>query len=208
MNDYAWAGQSSALFAIVAGVLLCFFGYRLLKLSLGLIGFIAGAYGGWQLGLTLFHGSTGAGPLICGLIGGIVGMVLCLWVYLLGVFCVGAAAGSAIAGAIFHGVGHQVQPIILAALPIAFGLIALVAQKFMVVLSTAFSGAYFITAGIWPFVAGEKNAHEIWLHPAQQPASGTLTYGSLTVWLILVLVGITVQFRGRPKKVEPAEQKT
>src|SRR5512136_3064138 len=115
MNDYAWAGQSSALFAIVAGFLLCFFGYRLLKLSLGLIGLIAGAYGGWQIGLLLFHGSTGVASLICAGIGGIAGIILCLWVYLLGVFCVGAAAGTAIAAAISKVVGHQVQPIVLVA---------------------------------------------------------------------------------------------
>lgn len=206
MNEYAWAGHSSALFAIVAGVLLCFFGYRILKVSLGLMGFILGAYGGWQAGLAIFHGSTGT-ALVCALIGGIIGMLLCLLVFLLGVFCVGAAAGTAIAGAVLSGGGHQVPAIVLIALPIAFGIIALIAQKFMIAVSTAFSGAYLITAGIWPFVAEGKNAQEIWLHPAQVPASGTLTYGSLAVWLILALVGISVQLRGRPKRVEAAEPK-
>ncbi len=207
MNDYAWAGHSSALFAVVAGVLLCFFGYRILKVSLGLIGFIAGAYGGWQAGLALFHGSIGSAT-VCAVIGGMVGMVLCLWIYLLGIFSIGAAAGTAIAAAIFRGVGHQVPQIILIALPVASGLLALVAQKVMVVVSTAFSGAYLITAGLWPFVAGAKSAREIWLHPAQQPASATMTYGSLAVWVILALLGLSVQFRSGPKKPEAAEQKT
>ena len=206
MNEYAWAGHSSALFVLVAGVLLCFFGYRILKVSLGLMGFILGAYGGWQAGLATFHGSTGT-ALICALIGGIVGMILCLWIYLLGVFCVGAAAGTAIAAAVFDGAGHHVPQIALIALPIAFGIIALIAQKSMIAISTAFSGAYLITAGIWPFVAETKSAQEIWLHPAQQPASGTLTYGSLAVWLLLALVGISIQMRGPTKRVETAEPK-
>lgn len=206
MNDYAWAGQSSVFFAIVAGFFLCFFGYRILKVSLGLIGFIAGAYGGWQAGLALLHGNTGT-ALICALIGGVVGMVLCLWIYGLGVFCAGAAAGAVIGAAIFNGTAHRVQPILLFALPIVFGVIALIAQKFMVVVATAFSGAYLITAGVWPFLAGAKNSREIWLHPAQQGSSETLTYGSLAVWLILALVGIRVQLRGRVKRNEGAEQK-
>jgi hypothetical protein len=206
MNEYAWAGHSSALFVIVAGVLLCFFGYRILKVSLGLMGFILGAYGGWQAGLAIFHGSTGT-ALVCALIGGIIGMLLCLLVFQLGVFCVGAAAGTAIAAAVLNGGGHHVPPIVLIALPIAFGIIALIAQKFMIAVSTAFSGAYLITAGIWPFVAEGKNAREIWLHPAQVPASGTLTYGSLAVWLILALVGVSVQLRSCPRRVETAEPK-
>ncbi len=206
MKEYAWAGQSSALFAIVAGFLLCFFGYRILKVSLGLIGFIAGAYGGWEAGLAVFHSSGGA-TLICALIGGVIGLVLCLWLFLLGVFCVGAAAGTAIAAALFNGSGHHVQAIVLIALPIAFGIIALLAQKLMIVVSTAVSGAYLITAGIWPFVAGAQHASSIWLHPSQPAASGTLGYGSLAVWLVLALIGIIVQFRGRAKRVEAAEQK-
>src|SRR5512146_1147430 len=101
MNNYAWAGQTSAFFAIIAGILLCFLGYRILKVSLGLIGFIGGAYAGWQAGLSLSHSSPGT-ALVCALIGGIVGLVLCLWLYLLGVFCAGAAAGTAIAAAVFN----------------------------------------------------------------------------------------------------------
>ena len=203
MTNYAWAGQSSALFAIVAGILLCFCGYRILKVSLGLIGFIAGAYGGWQAGIALFHGSTGS-AIVCAGIGGVIGLVLCLWIYLLGVFCVGAAAGAAVAAAIFNQAGHQVPSVVLMALPIVFGVIALIAQKLMIVVSTAVSGAYLITAGIWPFVAGAKNTSQVWLHPAQTAASGTLTYGSLAVWLILALVGMRVQFRNRPK--QPAKE--
>lgn len=202
MNNYAWVGNTSALFAIVAGCLLCFFGYRILKLSLALTGFIAGAYGGWQAGLQLFHGNSGT-ALICALVGGVIGMILCLLVFRVGVFCIGAAAGTAIAAAVFNGSGHQVQPLILLAIPLAFGIIALLAQKLMIVVCTAFAGAYLITAGIWPFVAAGPDASRIWLHPAQQTASATLGYGSLVVWVVLALVGIRTQFR---RKREPEER--
>src|ERR1700674_5764005 len=102
MNNYAWAGQASALFAIVAGILTCFWGYRILKFSLAIIGFIVGAYGGWEIGLSFAHGSTGL-VLLCAGIAGLIGAVLCLWVYFLGVFLLGATAEGVIAAALFSG---------------------------------------------------------------------------------------------------------
>ncbi|HWV98480.1 MAG TPA: DUF4203 domain-containing protein [Candidatus Acidoferrum sp.] len=207
MNDYAWAGQASALFAIVAGILTCFWGYRILKFSLAIIGFIVGAYGGWEIGLSLAHGSTGI-ALVCAGIGGLIGAVLCLWVYFLGVFLLGATAGGVIAAALFSGTGQQIQPIIFLVLPIGFGVIALLAQKFMIILSTAFSGSYLIMAGVWPFVAGGQNASQVWLHPAQKGPSGTLGYGALALWIVLALVGVSFQFRASRRKVETkTEQK-
>ncbi len=203
MNDYAWAGQVSGPLAIVAGVLICFFGYRILKISLALIGFVVGAYGGWEFGISLIHSSPGL-ALVCALIGGLVGMGLCLWLYLVGIFLLGATAGAVVAGALFNGAGHQIQPLVLWSLPVAFGLIALVAQKFMIVVSTAFSGAYLITAGVWPFVvAAGQNPSRIWLHPSQNGPPGTLGYAALIVWVVLALIGVSFQFRSRRGKVEP-----
>ncbi len=66
MNDSAW--QISALVAIVAGLLVCFWGYRLLKLSLGVIGFVAGAWAGFEAGAALLHASNMV-LLVCAAIG-------------------------------------------------------------------------------------------------------------------------------------------
>ncbi len=202
MNHYAWAAQTSALFAIVAGILTCFWGYRILKFSLAVIGFIAAAYAGWETGFLLPHASTGL-ALVCALIAGVIGALLCLWLYYLGVFLLGATAGGIVAAALFNQAGHQIQPIVLLAVPIAFGIIALVAQKVMIIVSTAFSGSYLIVAGLWPFITGGQNASRIWLHPAQRGPSGTLDYGALAAGIALALVGIAFQFRSRPKKREP-----
>ena len=193
MNDYTSNG--TALLAVVAGILLCFWGYRLLKLSLGLIGFVAGAYAGWEIGLVWLHGSN-VWALLCALIAGLVGMALCVWLYFLGVFLVGAMAGAAIASGVFNGMQYQAQPVLMFILPIVFGVVALVAQKLMISLCTAFSGAYLITAAAWAFLATNQKGPRIWLDPlGNHPATGTLTYGALIFWVVLALVGTSFQLR-------------
>src|ERR1043166_4055533 len=116
MNDYAEVGRLSALLVIVGGLLTCFWGYRILKVSLATIGFIAGAFGGWELGLALANSSTGL-VLGCALVGGLIGMVLCLSAYFAGVFLLGATAGVVVAAAFFSGIGQQVQAIVFLVLP-------------------------------------------------------------------------------------------
>jgi len=83
------------------------------------------------------------------------------------------------------------------------GVIALVVQKFMIVLSTAFSGAYLIMAGIWPFVVDNANISRIWLYPAPNNSPGHLGYGALALWVLFTLIGVGAQLRGRRKKAEP-----
>lgn len=205
MNHQAVAGQVSALVVCVAGILICFCGYRLLKLTLGLLGFIAGAYAGWQLAATALHASD-LQALICAVVGGLLGMALYLWLYFLGVFLLGATAGAIMAAAFFNGTAHPAQPLVVLASSVAFGLVALVAQKFMIIVATAFSGAYLVAAGLWPFIAHGQSPSRIWLDPAHITPLGSLGYAALAIWFVLGIVGISVQLRAGSKKVEPAEK--
>ncbi len=202
MNNFAWAGQWTPLVAIAVGVLLCFGGYRILKLSLGLLGFVAGAAAGWQVGLSLVHDNT-AIALGCAIVVGVLGAVLCLWLYFFGIFILGASAGAVVAAGLFNGTGHQAEPILLLVFAVVFGLLALLAQKVMVILSTALSGSYLVTAGILPFVAGNGNkTFPMWFNPAQAGSTGTLGYGAVAFWLLLAIVGAAFQFRVSRRKVE------
>jgi len=204
MNDYGW--QGSGLAAVIAGILICFCGYRLLKLSLAIIGFFTGAYGGWQLGLALVPGNQ-LGLLVCALVGALTGMGLCLWLYFGGVFLIGAAAGAVVAGAFVNGTGQQIQPLIFLVCPVIFGLIALVAQRIMISVSTGLSGAYLIIAGIWPFIVDGPKSSPIWFQSLQRPdVAGTLGYGALVLWLVLAVAGISLQLRGRHQYIEVAAQ--
>jgi Domain of unknown function (DUF4203) len=205
MNNQAVAGQVSALLVCVAGILICFGGYRLLKLALGLLGFIAGAYVGWQLAVSNLDANN-LMALVCAFVGGLLGMALYLWLYFLGIFLLGATAGAIVAAAWFNGTGHQPPPLVLLAISVGFGLVALMVQKFMIVVATAFSGAYLIAAGVWPFIVGAQNPSRIWLDPTQVGPSGNLRYAALAIWLVLGIAGASFQFRSGRRKVETAEK--
>ena len=206
MNHQAGVGQVSALIVCVAGILVCFCGYRLLKLTLGILGFIAGAYAGWQLGVYALGGSN-VMALVCALVGGLIGTALYLCLYFLGVFLLGATAGAIVVAAYFNGTAHQAQPLVVLAGSVAFGLLALVAQKIMIVIATAFCGSYLIAAGIWPFIARGQNPSQVWLYPAHVSPSGSLGHVALAIWLVLGIVGASVQFRAGPRKAESSNKK-
>lgn len=203
MNDYAWTGQFAAPAAVAAGGLLCFFGYRILKLTLGITGFILGAGGGWTAGTSIAPGHDGI-ALLCAAVGGILGAILCVWLFFLGVFLVGLSAGAVVAAAVFDATGHQASPLVLAAVAIGFGLLALVLQKLMIIVSTAFSGSYLIAAGILQLAHLAPKGVPLWFERLPAGTSGVLGYVVLAVWVILGLVGIRFQYRGAPKKAEPA----
>lgn len=205
MNDYAW--KSSALLAIVVGILICFWGYRLLKASLAIIGFVAGAYGGWELGL--MHFSPGSSVLlVCALVGGLIGLVLCVWLYFVGVFLIGATAGTVLAQAFVGATGHQVQPLLYVGVPILCGLIALVLQKLMISAWTAVTGSYLATAGIWPFLAAGHAGSNLWLDPAANRAPlQNYGYAALGLWLVLAVIGFIHQWRGHRRAPQPAPAK-
>src|SRR5436190_13791305 len=161
MNSPAWSDQIAAPLAVVAGLLICFFGYRILKLTLAIIGFIGGAAGGWALALSFAPGNNAIG-LVCAVIAGALGGALCVWLFFFGVFVLGAGTGAIVGAALFSVSGNQPQPILLLVLAGLFGVIAVVVQKFMIILSTAFSGSYLVAAGILHLLTGVQNGPPLW----------------------------------------------
>jgi hypothetical protein len=200
MNNYA-----TALVAIVAGILICFWGYRMLKVTLGIMGAIIGASGGWALGLSLAPGNSVI-ALVCAVLGAIVGAGLCIWLFFLGIFLLGASAGTAVATALFHGVGQQPAPLVVLIVAVVFGVVAILVQKFMIVISTAFSGSYLLVAGILQLMNG--GTVPLWVDPLQQPPTGVLGPGALVAWIVLGVIGAAVQFRDGRRREEVMRQET
>jgi uncharacterized membrane protein HdeD (DUF308 family) len=85
---------------------------------------------------------------------------------------------------------------------IAFGVIALVMQKFMIIVSTAFSGSYLVTAGIVQLLTGAKDVSALWFDHLQSGSAGILGYVVLVFWLVLGLAGGSFQYRGRRRREE------
>jgi hypothetical protein len=205
-NDYAWAGELSAPVALAVGVVACFWGYRIVKVILGIIGFVAGAAAGWEFASALVPGHEVV-AFVSALVGGATGAVLCIWLFFLGIFLLGASAGTVVAGAVFSGTGHQAQPLLYLAFALVFGLLALVLQKFMIVLSTAFGGSYLIVASIVKLIAG-AHAAPLWFDPSKAGSPDLLGYGVLAFWVILGLFGLSYQYRGAPRRNEVVRHET
>lgn len=201
MNANAWVGEISAPLAVAMGLLICFLGYRLLKFTLGIMGLVAGASVGWVVGLSLAPGNSGV-ALLCAAIGALLGAILYVWVFYLGIFLLGASAGTIVAAALFNTVGNSLQPIPVLAIALAFGVLALLARKFMIMVCTAFSGSYLVVAGLFHLVAGLQGHSPLWLNHAQG-SSGVWNYAALLCWLLLALAGFTFQHRAHRTR-EPA----
>jgi len=206
MNQNLWTYQLTAPGAIAAGILACFWGYRTVKVILGIIGFAAGFVGGWTAAASLAPGHDLI-ALVSALIGGVIGGVLCVWLYFLGVFLLGAGAGVVVAGAVFAGMGHEAQPIVLLVSAVVLGLLAVALQKFMIIVSSAFSGSYLIAAGLLHLASLGRDTAPLWFNGVQTGWPEVLVYVALFSWLVCGVVGARFQYRSGRKRVEaPAQE--
>ncbi|MGO8678002.1 MAG: DUF4203 domain-containing protein [Limisphaerales bacterium] len=206
MNTNAWVGEIGAPLVVAVGLLTCFLGYRLLKITLGIMGFIAGASGGWALGLSLEPGNSGI-ALVCAVIGAAIGAVLYIWLFYLGIFLLGAGAGAVVVAAFSNSAGYQPQPLFLFAVAIVFGLLALAMQKLMIIVSTAFLGSYLVMAGVCHLVPGLQNHSPLWFNHSQPGSVGSWGYAVLVFWLLLGLAAVSFQNRAHRTKAQAARDK-
>ena len=100
-------------------------------------------------------------------------------VVLLGIFLLGASAGVVVAGAAFAGMGHEAQPIFLLVSAVAFGLLALALQKFMIIVSSAFSGSYLIAAGLLHLAYLGRDTAPLWFGEVQKGWAEIMVYVAL-----------------------------
>jgi len=184
------------LVGIVVGAIQCFFGYRLFKLVLGLTGFIVGAV---LVGTLSYEVSGGQQllALIGGLVGGLVGAVLLVTLYFVGVFVIGAFLGAVLAGAVFGATGHEPVGVVLLLAAVACGVVALVFQKLMIILATAFGGSWNVVTGIAFFATRSFNPMD---PETLLRAGGSVVNGVLLAWLVLGLAGLVVQYRTQPRE--------
>jgi hypothetical protein len=87
---------------------------------------------------------------------------------------------------------------------VVFGVIAIVVQKFMIVISTAFSGSYLLVAGILQLVSGGPSAAPLWVDPLQPGPTGVLGVGALVFWVVVGVAGAAFQFRDGRRREEIA----
>jgi len=142
-------------------------------------------------------------------VGAIIGAVLMSLLYFVGVFIVGAAAGAVLANAIGVAVGVDMPILVVIIVAAVVGIIALILQRVVIILATAFTGSWAAVSGVLSLLAGTTvtTPAELLGDAAQ---AGDLVAGLpamliLIIWLVLALVGAVTQFAiTRERAVAPA----
>lgn len=194
MNLEPEAQVAGAAFLIAWGMLDCFFGYRVFKFTVGLLGVVAGAIFGHQLFVEVL-GLTGEIRWVGFGLGALLGGALAFGLYLVGVFILGFSLGFMLAPGLWPQGDEMTLLAVGAGAGLVCGLIAMLAQKLLVAVGTALSGAIRVVLGASFFIEGLD-----WTFYASQPQQiGVLL--SERMWMLVVFVilgaaGLIAQIAG------------
>lgn len=177
---------------ILGGVVACFFGYRLFKFVLGIFGFIIGALAA----SSIWGASDTTYMVIAAIVGGFAGALLLLAAYFVGVALVGAGLGALLANLIWTQIEGDPHPFVVVLFSVAGALLATWLQRYVIILGTAFGGAWTIVVGILAMMGDQTAmtaaaAGDIWVAYPMNPAPGQpwVPYA----WIALGLFGTIVQ---------------
>lgn len=133
---YPWVSAG----VIAWGVLDCFFGFRVFKFTVTLLGGLVGAFLGQAASGALGLGHSGQiGGL---LVGGVLGAGLAFLLYIAAVFVAGFGFGAALGLLILTQLGHMVALLGGCILGVAGGFLAVKLQRVVIILSTALLGSF------------------------------------------------------------------
>lgn len=183
----------AALVLLAAGAIACFAGYRVFRIVLGIYGFILGA-----LAASAAMGAEHTlWMILAALAGGVIGALILIAAYFVGVALLGAGVGALVASLIWAATRREPHALIVILFAIAGALVALALQRYVIVAATAFGGAWTIVVGALALAGNRKAidvaAHsDVWLAYPMHPAPGQ--YWVLVVWLALGVTGTVVQF--------------
>jgi hypothetical protein len=184
---------ASPILLLVAGFVVCFFGYRLLRFTLGLAGFCVGL----ALGLSvagLIPDISQVFTIIIGIVGGMLGAVIAALLYKVGVFLLGAGTGALVASIILTSTGWSHPLLVRLIAAIAGGILTLVLERTLVSILSALAGGWGITLGAFSLLGW----HDVSAGSKPSPANFGLM---IACWLVIGLIGAGVQLRsGRKKK--------
>jgi len=187
---------------IIFGVVQCFFGYRIFKFTLKLIGFLLGAVLAGGIGAVISQ-EAGVG-ILTALIGGFIGAALMVALHFVGVFLLGASLGGLL-GLFLSALSQNSPDAVSLILAIIGGVAALIYHKFMIITSTAFAGAWIVVTGIFNFnrwfyvlTSGRSIYHYDFSFEGLFSSWGTNLFAMVLCWLALGIFGVIVQYRKVP----------
>jgi uncharacterized protein DUF4203 len=199
----------AALVLTVGGLISCFAGYRLFRVVLGLYGFFLGA----MLTTSTMGTSNMWYLVLAAVVGGLIGALLMVAAYFIGVGLIGAGLAALALNALWRVVGGGDPPTLVLVLVCVLGaLAALSVVRYVVVFGTAIAGAWTTIVGVLALTGRGAipgvGASDVWVLYPLGPAPGR--WWVLVIWFALTLAGVIVQLStttntGRKKpKARPA----
>jgi hypothetical protein len=183
----------AAILLTLGGAVSCFAGYRLFRIVLGIYGFILGA----MMASSMMGVTNTSGMIVAALVGGIAGALILVFAYFVGIALVGAGLGALVAHVGWGYVGSGDPPALLVIVLSLLGAIAaMLLQRYVIIVSTAFGGAWTMIVGGLA-VAGDRgaaraaSAGSVWILYPLTPAPGQRWVPF--AWLVLGLIGTGVQ---------------
>jgi Domain of unknown function (DUF4203) len=186
----------AAVLLVLGGALSCFAGYRFFRVVLAINGFIAGA----ALASSTMAPSNTIGMIAAAFAGGIIGALVLVLAYFVGVALAGAGLGALITHLVWSRVGTGDPPWVAVIVVAIFGAVAaMVLQRYVIIVATAFGGAWMLLVGGVALANGTHaqaaaqnvRAADVWiLYPfAPDPSQRWLPI----VWIGLGLAGTAIQ---------------
>lgn len=179
-----WA---AGIVAIIIGLVMCFFGYRLFRIWLAVAGFISGAYLGESLGKAYLSGAVW--PVVLAIAIGLLFALLAYFLYRLGVIITGAVLGAALINLLLAAwSGFEAGwPLVVGA--VLGAILASVFIKPYIIVGSSFNGAYLAVLGVYSIIMMKDLTQENLLNPGIG-----LPWYVLFGILALTLFGVIAQF--------------
>ena len=187
---------------VLLGLLICFFGYRMFRFVLAIGGFIIGASFVAGFGFTLTDGKEIVVILIAAVAGGLIVGALFLFLYSSGVFLVGAIFGILLFSGIIGFVNSNTSLILYILPAFVGGILALLLQKFMIILITSFTGAWVSVMAVLYFISSDFSPFRL---EFIDRLDENQTYRIVFSWLALGMLGFITQYIIFPKKGKNTE---
>ena len=182
----------ASIVLLAGGAMACFAGYRLFRLVLGVYGFILGA-----LFATAWVGASGTWTVVAAAVGGgALGALVLFAGYFVGVALIGAGFGALavnVAWKPFGGEPHWAVVLLAAAI---CAIVAMKFQRYVIILATAFGGAWTMLVGSAALMAGPgakaaSAGSDVWVvYPSYTGPGGMWVY---VAWIAIALTGTYVQ---------------
>ena len=194
---------------IAAGLVSCFAGYRLFRIVLGIFGFILG----WLFVSSAMGSEQTPTMLLAAVGGGLVGALILILGYFVGVALIGGLLGAGAANVLWAAFDREPGVIAVMVLAVIGALGALALQRYVIVVTTAFAGAQTaIVGGAAALAIRTEGAQAVYRVYPLDPLPATRW--DLIACIVLGIAGVATQLavtakgKGAPKRRPIAKPRT